>query len=123
MKFRNDEHKKDFVTLLKRMNAGGGDVYRQALAYLITADRVCCGHIENMYDFDEHRIIPDCLNEGWQTGTSHKTTLLAFNLFTGHMDWCDDDRCLVTPAEIFCCEMAPFYWEAIKLRYPEYTAE
>ena len=123
IKFRDDEHKKEFVSLLHRMKGDSGDVYRMTLAYLITADRVCSEHIENMYDFDERRIIPGCLNEGWQTGTSVKTTLLAFNLFTGHMDWCDDDRSLITPAEIFCCEMAPYFWEAIKLRYPEYTAK
>lgn len=26
-------------------------------------------------------------------------------------------------AEIFCCGYAPYYWEAIKIRYPEYTVE
>ena len=24
-------------------------------------------------------------------------------------------------SEIFCCSYAPYFWEAIKIRYPEYT--
>lgn len=119
-KFYDEEHENAFYSLLDRMNAADRDVYRQALAYLLTLDTVCSEHIDQMYDFAERCIIPDCLTEGWQTGTSIKTTRLAFNLFNGGLGWCDEeDKCLVTPAELFCCEYAPYYWEAIKLRYPE----
>lgn len=122
MKFRDKTHEQEFEALMQRMNADSRDVYRLALAYLITADKVCAEHIDNIYDFSERCIIPGCLSEGWQTGTSLKTCRLAFNLFNGGLGWCDDDdKCLVTPAEIFGCCLAPFYWEAVKLRYPEYT--
>lgn len=122
MKFRDDNHKKDYIELLQKMNASDGDVYRKALAYLITLDTVCSEYIERMYDFKERCIISECLAEEWQTGTSLKTTRLAFNLFNGGLGWCDEeDRRLVTPAEIFCCKYAPYYFEAVKLRYPEYT--
>lgn len=122
MRFYDDKHERKFNDLFGRMNTSEGDVYRLALAYLITADKVCCEHINNIYDFDERCIIPDCLNEGWQTSTSLKTCRLAFNLFNGGLGWCDEeDRSLVTPAELFCCCLAPYYWEAIKIRYPEYT--
>ena len=122
MKFRNKTHEQEFEEVMKRMGADSRDVYRLALVYLITADEVCSKHIDNIYDFSEHCIKPDCLAEGWQTGTSLKTCRLAFNLFNG-LGWCDEeDRYLVTPAEIFCCCLAPFYWEAVKLRYPEYIS-
>lgn len=122
MKFIDETHEKAYIALLQKMNASVRDVYRQALAYLITADSVCRKHIEQMYDFAERCIISECLAEDWQTGTSLKTCRLAFNLFNGGLGWCDEeDRRLVTPVEIFCCELAPYYWEAIKLRYPEYT--
>ena len=26
-----------------------------------------------------------------------------------------------TPDNLFCCEFAPYFYEAVKLRYPEYT--
>ena len=25
------------------------------------------------------------------------------------------------PSEIFCCSYAPYFWDAIKIRYPDYT--
>ena len=123
IKFIDNTHEQEYKALLQRMNASNRDVYRKALAYLITADDECKKHIDNIYDFEECCIIPRCLNEGWQTGTSLKTCRLAFNLYNGGLGWCDeDDRYLVTPAELFCCSLAPFYLEAVKLRYPEYTA-
>lgn len=123
MKFRDETHEQEFEEVMKRMGADSRDVYRLALAYLITADEVCSKHIDNIYDFSEHCIKPDCLADEWQTGTSLKTCRLAFNLFNGGLGWCDEeDRHLVTPAEIFCCCLAPFYWEAVKLRYPEYIS-
>lgn len=122
MKFRDKIHEQEFEALMQRMNADSRDVYRLALAYLLTLDTVCAEHIDNIYDFSEQCINPECLADGWQTGTSLKTCRLAFNLFTDGILWCDeDDRRLVTPAEIFGCCLAPFYWEAVKLRYPEYT--
>ena len=121
MKFIDETHEQVYIALLQKMNASDRDVYRQALAYLLTLDTVCNEHIEQMYDFRERCIISECLDGEWQTGTSLKTTRLAFNLFNGGLSWCDEeDRRLVTPTEIFCCEYAPYYFEAIKLRYPEY---
>lgn len=128
MIFRDKTHKQEFEALVERMNADRNrnrDVYRVALAYLITADKVCSEHIDNIYDFEERCIIPACLNKGWQTGTSLKTCRLALNLFTGCCEiWCDEEnKDLITPAEIFCCSLAPLYWEAIKLCYPQYIKD
>ncbi len=119
MKFYDDEHEQLFYSLIERMEATS-DVYRKTLAYLISLDSACRQHIERIYDFEEKRINPDCLTDGWQTGTSVKTCRLAFNLYTNITGWTEDPE-YVTPAEIFCCYYAPYYWEAIKIRYPEYT--
>lgn len=65
----------------------------------------------------ENIILFDGLRKGWQTGTSLRTTRLAYNL------WCtyiDENPKYSTPDEIFCCSYAPYYFEAIMLRYPEY---
>lgn len=122
MKFKNDLHGRAYYGILKRMRASENDVYRKAFAYLVAADEACRQHYDRVYNFTENCINRECLNDSWQTGTSLKTTRLAFNLFTGSILWCDDDdKCLVTPAELFCCDLAPYYWEAIKLRYPEYV--
>lgn len=53
MKFRDETHEQEFEEVMKRMGADSRDVYRLALAYLITADEVCSKHIDNIYDFSE----------------------------------------------------------------------
>lgn len=122
MKFYNEQHKIDYNTVLSKMGAADNDVYRQTLAYLLTLDTVCCKHIEQLYNFEDSCIDLSALEQGWQTGTSLKTTRLAFNLFTGSTAWCsDEDLWQCSVAEIFCCGLASYYWEAIKIRYPEYV--
>ena len=66
------------------------------------------------------------LNSGWQTGTRMKITWLAFNLWDGNtfesIEDYEEDKVSSKYAvdEIFCCSYAPYFYEAIKLRYPEY---
>ncbi|MDE5621307.1 MAG: hypothetical protein K2I80_12475 [Ruminococcus sp.] len=122
MKFKNEYHKTLFWVIMQKMTRDDG--YHKAIAYLIALDDVCKDHVEEIYDFKKRCIMPDCLKKSWQTGTSLKTTRLAFNLFTGHINWCPDFmKAECTPENIFRSEYAPYYWEAIKIRYPEYTGE
>lgn len=115
IKFANDKHENAFFSLLNRMKKT--DCYHLALAYLLTLDNVCREHISDLFDLKEDIILVDGLKIGWQTGTSSKTTRLAFNLWCTYVDDCPKNS---TPDELFCCSYAPFYFEAIKLRYPEY---
>lgn len=118
MKFISEEHKKTYNALIEKMRFN--DVYCRAFAYLVTLDTVCREHIDELYDFYDCCIDTQALSKGWQTSTSLRTILLAFNLYTGHTNWCPNeyiDRC--TPANIFLSEYAEYYWEAIKIRYPE----
>ncbi len=118
IKFISEEHKNKYYALLEKMNIK--DVYHRTFAYLVTLDSVCREHINELYDFYDCCIDTRALPKGWQTSTSLRTTLLAFNLYTGHTNWCPHeyiDQC--TPANIFVSEYAEYYWEAIKLRYPE----
>ena len=132
IKFRNMTHETNYhfiCTLMKR-----SDIERKVLAYLFSLDVVCCIHIREIYDFDENTIIPNALDKEWQTSTSRKTTRLAFNLFNG---CCSDGETYIgsdtfeellpsayfTPVNLFCCEYAPYYIEALKMRFPEYFKE
>lgn len=120
MKFKDKYQETLFYLIMQKMNCN--DVYRQSVAYLIALDDVCRDHVEEIYDFEEQCINPKCLEKAWQTGTSRKTIRLAFNLYTDSTCWCNDDEvsaCSVS--DIFCCSYAPYYWEAVKIRYPEYT--
>jgi hypothetical protein len=120
MKFYGKEHENLYFELLEKMSSS--DRCHKALAYLITLDSECRKHIDDLYDFGRKAIRPDSLNKGWQTGTSIKTTRLAYNLFTGSTLWCEKGtERFCSASEIFCCGYAPYYFEAVKLRFPEYT--
>lgn len=132
MKFKDEYHETLFWVIMQKMNCK--DVYHQSVAYLIALDSVCQNHVEDMFDFKKNCIKPNCLDKGWQTGISKKTTRLAFNLWNGYCtdggtytneDGYEDElpSSYYAVDNIFCCSYAPYYWEAIKLRYPEYTAE
>ncbi len=132
MRFKNEYHETLFWVIMQKMKCN--DVYSRSVAYLIALDSVCRNHVEDMFDFKENIIRHDSLNASWQTGTSMKTTRLAFNLWNscctdgeiytdkeGYKEYLPSESYSV--AEIFCCGYAPYYWEAIKIRYPEYTVE
>lgn len=123
IKFRDDRHKYDYISVLSRMKRR--DSYHMAVAYLLTLDIVIRGRIEEVFDFAGDLIETESLHRGWQTGTSRKTTRLLMNLWNGT---CSEfpyaEEVEISPSfavdEIFCCGYAPYYWEAIKLRFPEY---
>lgn len=122
MIFKDERHESLFWLILDEMD--NDDVYHTALAYLIALDNVCRNHINDIYDFDECSIKPSCLYKLWQTGTSLKTTFLAFNLYTDGTLFCKDNEVLFfSVSEVFCCSYAPYYWQALKIRYPEFTEE
>ena len=130
IKYYDERHKMIFADLIRRMKSN--DCYHLAIAYLIALDYDCRNRIESVFDIENDTILPDCLHSGWQTGTSLKTLRLAFNLWNGYCfdtdTYIDQDgqRSLLPSSSyavdsIFCSTYAPYYWEAIKLRYPEYT--
>lgn len=104
------------------------DCYTKALLYTLGICRDTRRHIDRLYDLDDKSIYPEALNDGWQTGGTLKVTRLAFQLFTDGTpsayidpDKPDVDECRkYSVSDIFCCEFAPLFVEAIKLRYPEY---
>ena len=63
----------------------------------------------------------DGRQEGWQTGGTRRLTHLAFNLWNGYVE--PGEERMSTPYEMFDCGYAPYFYEAIKLWYPEYCRE
>lgn len=136
--FAGKKHEDLFFDLFKKMKTK--DCYHGAVAYLLSLDTVIQDHINRVFDFKEDVIKPECLHEAWQTGTSKKTTRLLFNLWNGTFkdlkrptdedeeedeEEAEQERCRTSmyyaPDEIFSCSYAPYYWQAIQLRYPEYS--
>ena len=92
-KFMTPAHRRAYLTHLNRCKAM--DSYHRALIY----------------------IKPESLAAGWQTGGTVKLTRFAYNLWNGY----SDKSC--TPYDLFDCSFAPYMYEAVKLRYPEYTRQ
>ena len=127
--FKDSKHETVYNDICSRMKYL--DCYHRSLAYLLSLDTVLCEHIEGVYDFQEDGIKPEGLNKGFQTGTSKKTTRLAFNLWNNYYDdgetFIDKDgieeslpSANYSPAYLFCCEYAKYYVEALKIRFPEW---
>lgn len=100
--------------------------YDIALIYTLGVCETTRTHFNEIFDFEEGINI-NSLRSSWQTRTSLKVTRMAFNLFNDcvYDNESDIDKERVSefysPSEIFCCSYARYFFEAIKIRYPEYT--
>lgn len=129
MKFINKEHENFFYNALKQYQALGShvDCYATSLFYLLGLSDDTRRNFKTVFNMKERGIIPEGLHQGWQTGTSIKICRLAFNLWNGYcydLDEESNDEPQVSDHyvtdNIFCCSYAEYFFEAIRLRYPEY---
>lgn len=127
IQFKNKEHEKFFW--LYYMKCRYQDVYHAALVYCLGIDRDTREHIHEIYDFKTGMVKPECLHDGWQTSGSEKIIRMAYNLYNNGtpsvLDYDNDEKKLAeceqyTVENLFCCGYAPYFWQAVKLRYPEY---
>lgn len=125
--FSSEAHREFYLSYLPRCRYQ--DVYHKALVYCLGIDRDTRKHVDRIYDFETGCIKTRCLQEGWQTSGSSRIVRLAFNLYCNNTPSVNDYRktddkikeCqMYAVEELFCCSYAPFFWEAIRLRYPEY---
>lgn len=107
------------------------DSFHSALIYTLGISEDCRRNINRIYDFESGCVKPDCLSEGWITSGSSKVIRLAFNLYNGgtpstlDIDEFDTDSLTkeylsYLPSNLFCCPYAPFFLEALKIRFPEH---
>ena len=124
--FRNRQHEQFYYKYLQKCRYQ--DVYHKALVYCLGIDRDTREHAEQIYDFKTGYVKPECLWEGWQTSGSVKIVRLAFNLYcngtpsvSGRMKKEEALReCQqYSVEELFCCGYARYFWEAVKIRYPD----
>ncbi len=128
--FADKEHEKFYYEKLGQ--ARYQDCYHQALIYVLGISRDTREHFSQIYDIKTGNIRPKCLHEGWQTSGSVRVVRLAFNLYTDTTPSVDNykrkdeqiDECKeYSVSDIFCCSYALYFWEGIKLRYPEYCCK
>lgn len=88
MKFSSEAHKEFYEKYGSKY--AGSDRQRQVLFYLLGVCPDTRKFIREIYDFEEHCIVPDVLNAGWQTSSSRALTRLAFDLYHGDPVLADD---------------------------------
>lgn len=107
------------------------DTYHEALIYCLGMNWDTREHIKSIYDFQTGDVKTECLHEGWITSGSGRVIRMAFNLYNNGTPSVDDYKepedqlreCQrYTVEDLFCCGDARYFWEAIKIRYPEYCS-
>lgn len=127
IQFKSREHEVFFWTYYQKCRYQ--DSYHAALVYCLGIDRDTREHVHEIYDFETGYVKPECLHSGWQTSGSQRIIRMAYNLYNNgtpsvfqyenaeeQLDECGK----YTVEELFCCGYAPYFWQAVKLRYPEY---
>jgi hypothetical protein len=115
--FSGGEHEQFYNQMMERCGRRA-DSYSRALFYLLGVCNETRRRVDSMFSFEEMCIQPESLHSAWQTGSTSKLTRLAFNLWNGWME--EGAEQLSTPYELFACGLAPYFLQAVKLRYPEY---
>ena len=124
--FKNKEHENFYKEYLPKCRYQ--DVYHKALVYCLGIDRDTREHVDRIYDFRTGNVKPQCLCEGWLTSGSARVIRMAFNLYCNGTPSVYDKKkkddqlreCqLYTVEELFCCGYAKYFWEAVKVRYPD----
>ena len=124
--FKDQEHEIFYRNCLTKCKQQ--DVYHKALIYCLGISRDTRQNIERIFDFNNGTVKPKCLREGWITSDSARVVRMAFNLFCNGTPSVRSlegkakvEECRhYTVEDLFCCEYAVYFWEAIKVRYPEY---
>ena len=97
------------------------DCYHKALIYILGISEDTRNHFSQIYDIQSGYIKTECLHQGWQTSGSVRVVRLAFNLYTDGTPSVDDyESREYSVSDIFCCGYAMYFWQGIRLRYPEY---
>ncbi|MCD9025414.1 DUF6075 family protein [Cohnella silvisoli] len=116
IRFRDAEHESFYYRMLDERQCN--DSYNRALFYTLGISRDTRSHIHDLFDFTNGGIKSKGLSASWQTGSSIRVSRLAFNLWNGWTE-AGGER-YSTPHELFDCSYAPYFFEAIHLRYPDY---
>ncbi|MEY8482875.1 DUF6075 family protein [Lachnospiraceae bacterium 48-21] len=125
--FKNKEHESFYKKYLQKCKYQ--DECSKALIYCLGIEGSTRINVDRIYDFKSGCVKAKCLQEGWVTNGNARIVRMAFNLYCNGMPSVYDIedaenqlrecRCY-TVEELFCCNYAKYFWEAIKIRYPEY---
>jgi len=116
IQFASKEHKTFYTDMLA--TTCNDDAFHKALFYTMGISVDTRRNIRSLFDFKGDCIKPEGLSAPWQTGSTKRLCRLAFNLWNG---WTEEGKEQYSaPYYLFDCSFAPYFFEAIRLRYPEY---
>ena len=127
MVFADEEHEKFYYEKLEQARCQ--DCYHKALIYILGISEDTRNDFDQIYDIGTGNIKRECLYQGWQTSGSVNVIRLAFNLYTDTTPSANDYKSRAgqmrecrrySVSDIFNCSYAMYFWQGIKLRYPEY---
>ena len=130
MKFIDNEHEKfwkDKYEIMQQYKKT--DVYYKSIVYTLGMCETTRDNFNKIFNLKKGEININSINEAYQTDTSKKITRMAFSLWNScnydSENDCENNKFSpnYNPGELFCCGYAPYFYEAIKIRYPEYTKE
>ena len=108
---------------------GKTDVYYKSIVYVLGICETTRDNFNKIFNLKRGEINIDSINGAYQTGSSVKVTRMAFSLWNRCSYDSQEDiekgnvSTSYNPSEIFSCSYAPYFYEGIKIRYPEYTKE
>lgn len=81
IKYYDELHIEAFIRFTDQTKRPPTDWETYSLLYLLSLNQATREHIEDLYDFKLHEIIPTGIHAEWQTSSSRRITYLAFNMF------------------------------------------
>jgi len=88
MRFLNTEHENKLMELIQRDGTHPTDKERISLFYILSGNDDLYAKSRSIYDFNQHQIIPDCLNGRSVDLCSSSRALirLGYNLYNSYQD-------------------------------------
>lgn len=125
MNFIDKEHEEFYQSKISEYQ--NADCYHKALIYTLGICETTRDHFREIFGKNKELNF-DSLQSAWQTSTSEKVTRMAFSLWNSSSMYESEKDATegnisneYNPSRIFCCSYAPYFYEALKIRYPEYT--
>lgn len=128
MKFIDKEHEMFYYEKMQELSKYcKSDCYYKSIIYCLAICEVTREHFNDIFNIANGEININSLQSAYQTGTSLKVTRAAFSLWNRCNYDSEQDLESGNVSEnynigdIFCSSYAPYIYEAVKIRYPEYT--
>lgn len=127
MRFRDTKHEEFYL------KHSEGDEYWRSFIYTVGILHDTRERLDELFDFSKKCLNLDVINRGWQTSGTMQVTRLAFNLYNDGMpttiEYMQDGSRVIgmeqlreaqkySVSDIFCSPLAPYFVEAVKIRFP-----